>query len=214
MTSPSCVVIDYGIGNVFSVMQAMRQRGAEVKLTSHRATILAADRVILPGVGAFGRAVDTLRDMGLDDTIRNFIATERPFLGICVGMQVMMEEGLEFGSHKGLGLFKGKVVKIDMTDDSGAKLRVPLIGWNTPIPTALGRWEGTSFAAAPPQTDYYFVHSFEVQADDPTDVAATVRVGTGYVTAAIHRNNVMGVQFHPERSGVGGQAFLDGFMAL
>ena len=91
MTSPSCVVVDYGIGNVFSVMQAMRQRGSEVELTSDRATILAADRVILPGVGAFGRAVDTLRDMGLDDTIRNFIANERPFLGICVGMHVMME---------------------------------------------------------------------------------------------------------------------------
>ncbi|MFT7493375.1 MAG: glutamine amidotransferase [Alteromonas macleodii] len=214
MTSPSCVIIDYGIGNVFSVMQAMRQSGSEVELSSDRATILAADRVILPGVGAFGRAIDTLRDMGLDDTIQNFITKERPFLGICVGMQVMMEEGLEFGAHKGLGLFKGKVVKIDITDGSGEKLRVPLIGWNTPVPTVAGRWDGTSFAAAPGQSDYYFVHSFEVQADDPTEVAATVPVGTRHITAAIHRNNVMGVQFHPERSAVGGQAFLDGFMAL
>lgn len=214
MTSSSCVVVDYGIGNVFSVMQAMRQRGAEVELTSDRAKILAADRVILPGVGAFGRAVDTLRQMGLDETIHSFIATGRPFLGICVGMQVMMEEGLEFGSHKGFGLFKGKVARIDLADAAGKKLRVPLIGWNTPAPTAPGRWDGTPLAAAPAQTDYYFVHSFAVQADNPNDVAATVPVGTGRVTAAIHRDNVMGVQFHPERSAAGGQAFLDGFMAL
>ena len=214
MKSPSCVIVDYGIGNVFSVMQTLRHRGFEVELTSDRATILAADRGILPGVGAFGRAVDTLRDMGLDDTIRNFIANERPFLGICVGMQVMMEEGREFGVHKGLGLFKGKVVKIDKADENGVKLRVPLIGWNTPIPTAVGRWDRTPLAVAPLRTDYYFVHSFEVQADDAKDVAAVIPVGNGHITAAIQRDNIMGVQFHPERSATGGQAFLDGFMAL
>jgi glutamine amidotransferase len=214
MTSPSCVVVDYGIGNVFSVMQAMRQRGAEVELTSDRAKILAADRVILPGVGAFGRAVDTLREMGLDDTIREFIATERPFLGICVGMQVMMEQGLEFGTHAGLGFFKGKVAKIELSEMGGQKLRIPLIGWNIPVSTKKDRWEKTAFAATSPQTAYYFVHSFAVQADNPADVAATVPVGTGHVVAAIHRDNIMGVQFHPERSARRGQAFLDGFMML
>lgn len=214
MTSRSCVVVDYGIGNVFSVTQALRQLGADVQLTSDRATILGADRLILPGVGAFGRAVDTLRTMGLDETLHRFIETGRPFLGICVGMQILMEEGLEFGNHKGLGFFKGRVAKIDISDEEGRKLRVPLIGWNTPVPPAPGRWDGTLFATLPPSTDFYFVHSFAVQADDPTDVAAEVAVGSGRVTAAIRKDNITGVQFHPERSAAGGQAFLDGFMAL
>ena len=214
MQSSSCVVIDYGIGNVFSVMQTLRQLGAKVDLSADRNTILAADRVILPGVGAFGKAMNTLREMGLDDAVRDFITTERPFLGICVGMQVMMERGLEYGTHDGLGLFRGEVTRIAQKDESGQKLRIPLIGWNTPVPTAANRWQGTPFAATPPQTDYYFVHSYSVKAEDPAVVAATVPVGTGHVAAAIHRDNVIGVQFHPERSANGGQAFLAGFLAL
>ncbi|QIE47921.1 imidazole glycerol phosphate synthase subunit HisH (plasmid) [Pseudohalocynthiibacter aestuariivivens] len=214
MQSPSCVVIDYGIGNVFSVMQALRQLGTNVELSADRDIILAADRVILPGVGAFGKAVDTLRDMGLDNIVREFIATERPFLGICVGMQVLMERGQEYGTHEGLGFFKGEVTRIDLADETGEKLRVPLIGWNTPVPTTEDRWQGTPFASTPPQTDYYFVHSYSVDASDPADVAATVPVGTGHVTAAIQRDNITGVQFHPERSANGGQAFLAGFLAL
>lgn len=212
--SRSCVVVDYGVGNVFSVTQALLQCGADVELTSDRTKILAADRVILPGVGAFGRAVDTLRVMGLDETLHRFVESERPFLGICVGMQILMEEGLEFGQHEGLGLFKGKVAKLDISDDEGRKLRVPLIGWNTLVPPAPGRWDDTPFATLPPSPDFYFVHSFAVQADDQGDVAAEVTVGSGRVTAAIRKNNIIGVQFHPERSAAGGLAFLDGFMAL
>ncbi|KKL18023.1 hypothetical protein LCGC14_2479660 [marine sediment metagenome] len=214
MQSPSCVVVDYGIGNVFSVMQALRQLGAEVELSADLSTILAADRVILPGVGAFGKAVDTLRQMGLDEALRKFIATERPFLGICVGMQVLMERGLEYGTHQGLGFFEGEVSRVAQVDETGQKLRVPLIGWNTPVPTGPDRWNGTPLATTPPETDYYFVHSFAVNAADPADVAAIVPVGAGHVTAAIHRDNIFGVQFHPERSADGGQAFLAGFLAL
>jgi glutamine amidotransferase len=128
-------------------------------------------------------------------------------------MQVMMERGLEYGAHDGLSLFRGEVTRIDQVDETGRKLRVPLIGWNTPVPTTPDRWQDTPFAATPPQTDYYFVHSFSVDAADPADVAATVPVGTGHVTAAIQRDNVTGVQFHPERSADGGQAFLAGFLA-
>ena len=214
MRQTSCVVIDYGIGNVFSVMQSLVQCGITPTLSSDRTTILAADRVIFPGVGAFGRAANMLKQRGLDDTIYEFINKERPFLGICVGMQLMMEEGYEFGLQKGLGIFKGKVDKIDIKDDSGEKLRVPLIGWNTPVPTTSIRWQNTPFAATAMDTDYYFVHSYEVQAQDPNDVAATVPVGTSSVTAAIHRDHIMGVQFHPERSALGGHQFLKGFLAL
>lgn len=214
MISRSCVVVDYGIGNVFSVMKALQKSGANVELTSNRAKILAADRLILPGVGAFGRAIDTLRAMGLDETLHSFIEKGRPFLGICVGMQLLMEEGLEFGQHKGLGVFRGKVTKIDISDAEGKKLRVPLIGWNTPVPPDPGRWKCTPFAALPMPTDFYFVHSFAVQVDDPKDIAAEVAVGSCRLTAAIQKDNIHGVQFHPEKSARGGQVFLDSFMTL
>lgn len=213
MTSRSCVIIDYGIGNVFSVMQALKHLDASVQLTSDHATIRAADRVILPGVGAFGRAVDTLRAMHLDDTIHAFIATGRPFLGICVGMQVMMEQGLEFGTHEGLGLFKGSVEQIALDDTDGRPLRVPLIGWNAIHPTTPSRWQDTPFAKVPAASDFYFVHSYAAKVTDPRDVAAIAHAGAGQITAAIQRDNITGVQFHPERSAESGRAFLSGFLA-
>lgn len=213
MTAKSCVIIDYGIGNVFSVSQALVHLDASVTLTSDPAAIRAADRVILPGVGAFGRAVDTLRAMHLDETIHAFIETGRPFLGICVGMQVMMEIGLEFGTHQGLGLFKGSVEQIALDDADGRPLRVPLIGWNAIHPTTPSRWQGTPFANVAPGADFYFVHSFAAKVTDPTEVAATAHAGAGQLTAAIQRDNITGVQFHPERSAESGRAFLSGFLA-
>lgn len=213
MNSKSCVIIDYGIGNVFSVTQALKHLDADVRLTSDPATILSADRAILPGVGAFGRAVETLRAMHLDETIHAFIATGRPFLGICVGMQVMMEQGLEFGAHEGLGIFKGSVERIALEDTDGHPLRVPLIGWNSVYPTTPGRWQGTPFADVAPASDFYFVHSYAANMVDFADVAAFVNVGTSQITAAIQRDNITGVQFHPERSVDAGHAFLAGFLA-
>ena len=212
MKSKHCVVVDYGIGNVFSVAQALRNQGAEVELTSDKSRLRAADRMILPGVGAFGRAVETLRQMGLDDCLREFIATGRPFLGICVGMQVLMEEGLEFGRHEGLGYFKGTVEKIEISDTDGAPMRVPLIGWHVPEPPEPNRWQGTAFGSTNARNSYYFVHSYAAKVHNPGDIAAVLPVGDSQVVAAIHRDNIMGVQFHPERSANGGLAFLRGFL--
>lgn len=209
----SCVIIDYGIGNVFSVTQALVHLDASVELTSDHATIMAADRVILPGVGAFGRAVDTLRSMHLDETIHAFIETGRPFLGICVGMQVLMERGLEFGTHMGLGLFKGTVEPINVRDCIGQALRVPVIGWNSIHPTSTARWEKTAFGNVARGSDFYFVHSYAATVEDPADVAAFVHAGTGHLTAAIQRDNITGVQFHPERSAEAGLACLTGFLS-
>lgn len=213
MTAKSCVIVDYGIGNVFSVARALDSLGAQVKLTNDHAQIKAADRLILPGVGAFGRAVETLREQGLDAAIDAFIQKGRPFLGICVGMQVLMREGLEFGRHEGLGYFEGSVEKVDLAGADGAPMRVPLIGWNKPVKPVAGRWAGTVFEAIPEGTDFYFVHSFAARPSNPQDVAAVVPVGTGSVVAAIQRDNITGVQFHPERSAQGGLAFLNGFMS-
>lgn len=212
MSASRCVIVDYGIGNVFSVGHALRSRGAEVALKRDAAAILSADRVILPGVGAFGRAADRLRDYGLDETLLRFIETGRPFLGICVGMQLLMTRGHEFGVHDGLGVIAGEVRKVSGTGPDGQPLRVPLIGWYPVEPG--GGYEGTLMEGAPAEDAYYFVHSYAAEPDAPEDVLAFVRHGDATVTAVARRDNVVGTQFHPERSGEAGLALLDRFLSL
>lgn len=212
MSTKSCIVVDYEIGNVFSVMEALKRNGVEAELTGDLDRVRKAERLILPGVGAFGRAADRLRALGLDEAVSDFIATERPFMGICVGMQLLMERGLEFGEHQGLGYFKGTVEKIDLQSDNGAPLQVPVIGWNTVREPAEGRWAGTPFASVEVSNAYYFVHSFSVRPEKALDICAVAEVGNGEVVSAIRRDNILGVQFHPERSSDGGLAFLNGFL--
>jgi glutamine amidotransferase len=125
------VVVDYGIGNVFSVCNALKKVGAQPELTRDRTAIKSAERLILPGVGAFGRAMDALREYGLDELLTNYIATGRPFLGICLGMQMLMDVSTEFGDHKGLGFIAGRVEKISTATADGQALRVPHINWAT-----------------------------------------------------------------------------------
>ncbi len=176
---------------------------------------MAADRVVLPGVGAFGNAAHRLRELRLDEVERGFIESERPFLGNCVGMQLLMEKGLEFGEHDGLGFFEGTVEKIALADEDGSPLRVPVIGCNTPFaPGAGGDWGDTAFSGTRPGSAFYFVHSYAVQASNAQDILAIVSVGTGAVTAAIDRDNIYGVQFYPERSSNTGPAFLNGFLSV
>lgn len=212
MGTKSCVIVDYEMGNVFSVMQALKHIGFKAELTSEPDRVRNAERLILPGVGAFGRAAGRLRTMGLDEAITDFISTERPFLGICVGMQLLMERGLEFGQHQGLGYFKGTVEKIDLQYEKGGPLQVPVIGWNTLHEPSKGRWDGTPLSTVNAENAYYFVHSFSVRPENAQDVCAVAKVGDGEVVAAIQRDNMLGVQFHPERSSDGGLAFLSGFL--
>lgn len=212
MRTKSCVVVNYEIGNVFSVMQALKRNGTEAELTGDLDRVRNAERLILPGVGAFGRAADRLCALGLDHAISDFIASERPFMGICVGMQLLMERGLEFGEHQGLGYFKGTVEKIDLQNDSGDPQQVPVIGWNAVHEPTEGRWVGTPFASVDASNAYYFVHSFSVRPENAQDVCAVAQVGTGQVVAALQRDNILGVQFHPERSSDGGLAFLNAFL--
>lgn len=210
-----CVVVDYGLGNVLSVVQAMRGLGVDVELTGDARAIKAADRVILPGVGAFGRAADRLRSLRLEQPILDFISTGRPFLGICVGMQLLFDIGSEFGDHRGLGLVKGRVDKIDITLAAEEKLRVPLIGWHPLAPPGdeYDRWPGTPLADLPRDSAFYFVHSFAAREVEPNALLAITRHGSVEVTAAVQKDNVIGTQFHPERSAHAGQAFLRAFMA-
>jgi len=212
----SVVVVDYGIGNVFSVCNALKQVGAEPQLTRDIPTILAADRVVLPGVGAFGRAMDAIKAYHLDETLAKYVETGRPFLGICIGMQVLMETSLEFGAHKGLGMIPGKVERIPNTSTDGETVRVPHISWAQvgPVPArSQAEWAQTPLADPAGLLDFYFVHSYHCQPSNPDYILAEAEFHGNAITAAVRRDNILGVQFHPERSGPAGLAVLQRYVA-
>lgn len=212
--SGKTVVIDYGIGNVFSVCNALGEIGADVSLTGELAAIRSADRVILPGVGAFARAMDELNARGISDALRDFVATGRPFLGICIGMQVLMQRSSEFGVTEGLGFIEGSVDRISSESSDGARLRVPHIGWGQVRPAAgvnEEAWRASPLSAPQGNDSFYFVHSFHARPADPAHRYATVDYGGNEVTAAVRRDNILGVQFHPERSGSAGLRLLSHF---
>lgn len=212
----SVVVVDYGIGNVFSVCNALKQIGAEPHLTRDIPAILNAERVILPGVGAFGRAMDALRGFGLDETLQKYVATGRPFLGICIGMQVLMNSSSEFGAHSGLGFISGTVDRIPSVDQNGNSLRVPHISWSKVKPAEgilREQWLSSPLASDEAQQEFYFVHSYHAKPDDASNLLAVVEHGGSDVTAAVTKDNITGVQFHPERSGLAGLDLLRRFVS-
>lgn len=201
-------VLDYGLGNLFSVRRALEVCGAEVTVTDDPGTAAGADRLVLPGVGAFAHGMAALARLGLDDALRAHAASGRPLLGICVGLQLFFEVGEEFEPHPGLGLIPGRVAQIP---DAGGRWKRPHLGWNAVVPAR--DWAGTLFAATAPGAHVYFAHSFAAT-DVPADhVLATTPYGDGQVVAAVTRANVTGLQFHPERSGPVGLGLLKGFLA-
>lgn len=214
MNKRSCTVIDYGIGNIFSVMHALDKIGVTANLTADRSAILSSDSIILPGVGAFGKAAARLKELGLAETIYDFIKTERPFLGICVGMQLLMGKGFEFGEHDGLGIIPGAVKKIEFGTDIDDDVRIPLIGWHPLIVNdKFKNNEDILMNSMNSDNAYYFVHSYEVCPENEENIVAWVDYGGNRIAAAIRQNNVYGVQFHPERSDKAGLQFLDIFFS-
>jgi len=196
-------IVDYGIGNLRSVQRAFEYVGAEVAVTADRATIEAASAVVLPGVGAFGQAMANLERAGLSEVIRHVIAQGRPFLGICLGLQLLFEESEEMGQHRGLGVFGGQVKRFDVD------LKVPQIGWNQiHIRRASPLLEGVADGSYA-----YFVHSYYVAPADPEIVLATTDYGIDYASI-IGQDNVFGIQFHPEKSQAVGLRILRNFTAL
>lgn len=196
-------VVDYGVGNLFSLCASLRTVGAETEVTSAPDRILEADKIILPGVGAFGDAADRLSALGLDETLREAAGRGTPFMGICLGMQLLFEKSHEFGEHRGLGLLRGEVTS--MRGRVPAELKIPQIGWNSLHKTGdsrlLSRIEEGDFV--------YFVHSFSVEGCDDS-LAAVTDYGAP-ITAAVERGNVCGCQFHPEKSGKVGLEILRAF---
>ena len=199
-------IVDYGVGNLFSLTSSFAAIGQEVVVTADPRVLEAADKILLPGVGAFGDAADKLRATGLDKTLVQLANAGKPLMGICLGMQLLFEEGHEYGIHKGLGLIPGKVVA--MKNVIPQELKIPHMGWN-----ALDfQKESPLFAHIKHRDCVYFVHSYYATECDQA-VIATAEYGA-MLTAAVQKGNVFGCQFHPEKSGTVGLNILRAFAEM
>lgn len=197
-------IVDYGLGNLFSVLHACQKVGLKAAITAERAAIEGAQAVILPGVGAFGDAMDTLRRLDLVDLLREVALSDKPLLGICLGMQLLMSQSHEFGLHQGLGIVPGDVVRLDQPREADRALKVPQVGWNRVRPPAPGAWTGTLLEGLEPGEFMYFVHSFYCRPQDPSLVLGRTAYGQVDFCSALGRGNLLACQFHPERSGQAG----------
>ena len=196
-------IIDYGVGNLFSLRSSLNKIGADTVVTADPAVIAQADKLILPGVGAFADAARKLRDSGLDAVIKAEAAAGKPIMGICLGMQMLFEKSFEYGEHEGLGLLKGAVVPMDGSIPAG--LKIPHIGWN-----ALKFEKDSKLFKYIKEGDcVYFVHSFYAAGCEDS-LIASAEYGA-WLTAAVEKDNVMGCQFHPEKSGDVGLNILRAF---
>lgn len=198
-------VIDYGVGNLFSLCSSLKAVGAESFVSGDAAQLAKADKLILPGVGAFGDAAEKLRSTGLDAFVCRQVQKGVPLLGICLGMQLLFEKSYEYGEHQGLGLLKGTVVP--MKEKLPQTLKIPHMGWNS---LHITNPESQLLAGVQEGNFVYFVHSFFAQ-DCDDSLAATVEYGIP-ITAAVEKGNVFGCQFHPEKSGEVGLNILRSFV--
>ena len=199
-------IIDYGVGNLFSLISSLKKIGADIVVTADPSVIESADRIILPGVGAFQDAAAKLRDTGLDKVIVKQARSGKKTMGICLGMQMLFEKSYEYGEHKGLGLLKGNIVP--MLGYIPNNLKIPHIGWNALHFTR----DSDLFKYIKNDDCVYFVHSF-FAADCDDSVIATAEYGKE-ITAAVQKDNVMGCQFHPEKSGEVGLNILKAFCEM
>ncbi|MDD2905648.1 MAG: imidazole glycerol phosphate synthase subunit HisH [Sulfurimonas sp.] len=200
-------IVDYNMGNLASVKNAFAKLGKETVVESDPAKFKEYDKLILPGVGAFGDAMQHLHERNMVEAIKEFAASKKPILGICLGMQLLFESSEEFGHHEGLGLIKGSVVAFDEAAFS-EPLKVPHMGWNRmftkPHPLFLNLDE---------EHYLYFVHSYHVICDNKADIIGTTNYGYDFASAVAH-DNIMGIQPHPEKSHKNGLAILENFIGL
>lgn len=199
-------IIDYGAGNIQSVYKALKFIGADCKVTSDKDEILNADGAILPGVGSFGDAMDTMTKRGIKDTIIEYTKSGKPFLGICLGLQLLFPESEETPGVKGLDIFKGTITKIP---NQNRTLKIPHMGWNN---ISIKQKNGI-FKDIEGEPYVYFVHSFYLKAQDKDIVAATTQYGVE-IDAAVQKGNIIATQFHPEKSGDVGLKMLKNFVEM
>lgn len=214
---PSVTVIDYGAGNLHSVQNALGHLGAQVRFATEGDAIMGADRLLLPGVGAFADGMAELRSRGFVDAVRAFAATGRPLMGICLGMQFLFEKSEEFGTHDGLSLLGGVVKKLP----TAPGIKVPHVGWNRIRPRTERTeaehgpaFPGGMLAGVSPGAAMYFVHSYAALPTRQDAVLAVADYGDAEVTAAVAQDNIMGCQFHPEKSGPVGLSIIENFLRM
>ncbi len=205
---PAVALVDYGSGNLRSVAKALERSGLSPDVTQDPAVIDRADAVVLPGAGAFRDAAERLAAKGLDDALRRAIGDGKPYLGLCLGLQLLFDEGREHGVTKGLGVLRGVVERFPPATPSGERLLVPHIGWNEV------RYRGAHpiLDRLPPRDVYYFVHSYRVLPEDPACVVGVTDHGETFVSA-VASERIFAVQFHPEKSQAAGKRLLDAFAA-
>ena len=199
-------IVDYNMGNLASVINAFAKVGADARVERDPAKLQEYDKLILPGVGAFGDAMENLQKRGMDEAIKHYAASGKPLLGICLGMQLLFESSEEFGSHTGLELIPGKVLAFD-EEKFDHPLKVPHMGWNE-----LFRTDNSLFEGLPKEFYLYFVHSFHAVCDDKYAIGKTY-YGYEFVSAVQH-NNIYGIQPHPEKSHSNGLRIIENFANL
>lgn len=197
---PIVGIVDYGVGNLYSIRQACEHTGLIPLITAEPTALRAADAVLLPGVGAFGDAMAALREYDLVAPLQDIAASGKPLIGICLGLQLLFTESREFGTHAGLGLIEGTVERLPAEAGGDHRLKVPLVGWNQ-VRSPGRDWTGTVMDGVPDGAYFYFVHSYHVQPANPEVALTSSRFGDHEFCSSVQRGNIFACQFHPERSG-------------
>lgn len=206
--------MDYGLGNLYSIEQACIYLGFSPIISGKKEEILEADYVILPGVGAFGVAMESLMNNGLVDPIKTYAKSGRPLMGVCLGMQLLFDESEEFGSHKGLGLVKGKIVKFP-THIKSQKIRIPNIGWHKIYPPTDVSWNDTPLTDIQKEKDHvYYIHSYYAKPENDADILSLSTYNGIEYASGVHHENIWGFQFHPEKSGEEGLKIYKRFLEI
>ena len=206
-------IIDYGCGNILNLVRAINFLGYKVEVTNDKKKILNSSHVILPGVGAFGNAMQQLKKYDLQNTIFEYTKLNKPLFGICLGMQILLTKSYEFGKHEGLGLIKGEVLKISNKTDK--KIKIPHVGWNEIYPiNNEKKWENKILKNLTAGTNFYFVHSYVCFTKNPNSTVAVCNYSNISIPAVVAENNVFGCQFHPEKSGEDGINIIKNFCEI
>jgi len=217
VATPDVAIVDFALGNLFSIKHACEHVGLDVLITSSAADLEAARSVILPGVGAFADAMTALERLGLVDALRATAASGKPLLGICLGLQLLFSESEEFGVHRGLDVVPGRVVYFPVQEKDGRRLKVPQVGWNEihpPESSGVDVWDGTLLDRVSPGQPMYFVHSCHVVPEEPGCVLCRADYGDIRFCAGVQLGNVAAFQFHPERSGPEGLVVYENFKKM
>lgn len=211
----SVSILDYGAGNLLSVARSFETQNCDIHFISTPEEILKSERLILPGVGAFKDGMTHLNALRLVEPIREFAASGKPFLGICLGMQMLLDRSYEFGIHEGLGLVEGEVLQIPLHNHNQQKHKIPHIGWNElQAPRGNASWQSTILEHIPVESTMYFVHSFmAIPQKSEHNLAITDYNGIS-ISAVIRKDNIYGCQFHPEKSGENGLTIIKTFLEL